>query len=70
MPSKECENRRCPGQGTDYGLLNPAWPGVTPVTLKPGEPLVLRYRLWIHRGDVAAGGVQQAYDAYRQAATK
>jgi hypothetical protein len=50
-----------------YGLLNPAWPGVTPITLKPGEPLVLRYRLWIHRGDAATGGVQQAYDAFRQA---
>ena len=48
-----------------YGLLNPAWPGVTPVVLNPQEPLVLRYRLWIHRGDVTAGGVQQAYEAYR-----
>lgn len=52
-----------------YGFLNPAWPGVTRVVLKPDEPITLRYRFWIHRGDSAAGGVQQAYEAYRRAAS-
>jgi hypothetical protein len=52
-----------------YGFLNPAWPGTTPVILKPDEPITLRYRLWIHRGDAAAGGVQQAYEAYRRTAS-
>jgi len=51
-----------------YGLLNPAWPGTTPVAIDPQQPVVLRYRLWIHRGDAAAGGVGQAYEAYRKQA--
>lgn len=51
-----------------YGFLNPAWPGVTPVVFNPREPVTLRYRLWVHRGDAAAGGVQQAYEAYRRTA--
>jgi hypothetical protein len=49
-----------------YGLLNPAWPGTTPVKVEPGKPLVLRYRLWIHRGDATAGVVAEAYEAYRK----
>jgi hypothetical protein len=49
-----------------YGFLNPAFPGTTPVKLEPDKPLVLRYRLWIHRGDAAAGGVPEAYEAYRK----
>ena len=47
-----------------YGFLNPAWPGPTPVTLEPGKPLTLQYRLWVHRGDAAAGAVAQAYTDY------
>jgi hypothetical protein len=53
-----------------YGFLNPAWPGTNPVTLEPGKPLVLRYRLWIHRGDAMAGAIRQAYEAYRQATAR
>lgn len=49
-----------------YGLLNPAWPGTTPVAIPSGKPLVLEYRMWIHRGDAAAGGVREAYEAYRK----
>lgn len=48
-----------------YGFLNPAWPGMTSVTLEPGKPIVLRYRLWIHRGDAVAGAVGQAFEKYR-----
>jgi hypothetical protein len=44
-----------------YGDLNVAWPGLEPVVLAPKAPVTLRYRLWIHRGDAAAGGVAAAY---------
>jgi len=46
------------------GLVNISWPGLTPVVLKPGEPVILRYRIYVHRGDVVAGGVGAAYTAY------
>lgn len=51
-----------------YGFLNPAWPGVQAVALDPQQPITLRYRLWIHRGDAAAGEVAQEYEVYRAAA--
>jgi len=47
-----------------YGFVNPAWPGVQPFALEPGKPLTLEYRLWVHRGDAAAGGVAKAYQDY------
>ena len=46
------------------GLVNVSWPGLTPVILKPGEPIVLRYRIYVHRGDAAAAGIEAAYDRY------
>jgi hypothetical protein len=61
-----------PGNPTDpvgwtlrpYGILNPAWPGTGEVTLQPGQSVTLRYRLWIHRGNVEAGHVADAYEAF------
>jgi hypothetical protein len=46
------------------GVLNPSWPGLKPAVLQPEKPVVLRYRLYIHRGDAAAGGVGEAYQRY------
>jgi hypothetical protein len=46
------------------GLINVSWPGLTSVVLKPGEPVILRYRIYVHRGDAAAGEVKEAYAAY------
>lgn len=46
------------------GFLNPSWPGGGTVELKPGRPVTLRYRIYIHRGDVEEGGVRQAWEAY------
>ena len=46
------------------GLINVSWPGLSPVVLKPGEPVVLRYRIYVHRGDAASAGVKAVYDRY------
>lgn len=50
---------------TSYaGLLNVSWPGLGRVLLHPGKPIILRYRLYIHRGDLTAGRIQQAFQRY------
>jgi hypothetical protein len=46
------------------GVLNPSWPGLKPAVLQPEKPVVLRYRLYVHRGDAAVGGVREAYQRY------
>ena len=50
---------------TSYaGIINVSWPGLEPVVLQPDKPVVLRYQIYIHRGDVATGGVRPAYAAF------
>ncbi len=49
-----------------YGFLGVDWPGLQPVTLQPGEPVTLKYRAWVHRGDVEAGGVAEAYRQFAE----
>jgi hypothetical protein len=47
-------------------MENVAYPGRDPVPLSAEQPLVLRHRLVIHRGDVAASRIadhEQAYGA-------
>jgi hypothetical protein len=51
------------------GFLNPEWPGLPSVELKPGEPRRLSYRIYIHRGNAETGRVREAYEAYRCAST-
>lgn len=46
------------------GIINASWPGLSSVVLQPGEPVTLRYRIYVHRGDVATGGVKAAYARY------
>lgn len=46
------------------GVINVSWPGLEPIVLKPGEPVTLRYRIYVHRGDAAGADVKAAYDAY------
>jgi hypothetical protein len=46
------------------GIINASWPGLGPVVLKPGEPVILRYRIYVHRGDSEAGKVKASYAAY------
>jgi hypothetical protein len=44
-----------------YGVLNPTWPALETADLVPGKPVTLRYGLWIHRGDCAAGEVAKVH---------
>jgi hypothetical protein len=46
------------------GILNPSWPALAGAMLAPGVPVSLRYRLYVHRGDVVSGRVKEAYEAY------
>jgi hypothetical protein len=48
----------------DYGMLAVGWPGVTAQTLQPGKETVVRYRLWIHRGNPGANEIQRVYEGY------
>jgi hypothetical protein len=48
------------------GIINPSWPGLKPVTLGPGQPLQLCYRIYVHGGDAARGKVADAYSLYIQ----
>jgi len=47
------------------GFLNVSWPGLKPFVLQPGQPVTLRYRMYIHRGDMTASHIQEAYEIYR-----
>jgi len=48
----------------EYGYIGLTWPGLDMVTLEPGKPLNLRYRLWVHRGDVKAGRAAEAWETF------
>jgi len=47
-----------------YGFLGPSWPCLEPYTLEPGAPVTLAYRVYLHRGDAAAGKVAEAFERY------
>jgi hypothetical protein len=47
-----------------YGVLDCCWPSVELYKLKPGEPVRMRYRVWVHRGDFDGGKVAAAHDAF------
>ena len=60
-----------PGSPVDWlvrnsyaGVLNPSWPGLAGTTLATDVPVTLRYRVYVHRGDAAAGRVAEAYAAF------
>jgi hypothetical protein len=46
------------------GILNVSWPGLEPVVLKPGVPVTLGYRIYIHKGDSKEGEVEKEYQRY------
>lgn len=49
------------------GVINPSWPGLKPVTLRPGQPMRLGYRIYIHRGGPADGKLAEKYGLYSAA---
>jgi len=51
-----------------YGFLGVNWPGLRSVTLEPHQPVHLRYRVWVHRGDADSGAVAAAYEAFHEPA--
>lgn len=46
------------------GILNVSWPGLKPAVLQPGKPAILRYRIYVHRGNAAEGRIRQAYEKF------
>lgn len=47
-----------------YGFLGVSWPGIDPYVLEPGQPITMRFRIWIHDGDARNGAVEQAYAGF------
>lgn len=41
------------------GVLNPEWPGLDTKTLRPGNPVKLKYRLIVHKGRLEANEIQK-----------
>jgi len=48
----------------EYGFLGVDWPGLGRYVLEPGKPVVLAYRVFVHRGDAQAAKVAEAYEAF------
>lgn len=46
------------------GFMNASWPGLDTKVLNPGEPVTLRYRLYVHRGAAQPATIQDAYEKY------
>ena len=46
------------------GVINPSWPGLEGAILDEDGPVSLKYRVYLHRGDVTAGKVKEAYQTY------
>ncbi len=50
---------------TSYaGLLNVSWPGLESILFHPGKPITLRYRIYIHRGDMTQEQIHLVYSRY------
>ena len=49
-----------------YGLTGVSWPGLNNVKFEPGKPVTLKYRIWIHNGDVESGKVAEAYEEFAE----
>jgi hypothetical protein len=47
-----------------YGFLGACWPHEQEHVVKPGESIVLKYRLYVHRGDAESGKVAEAFAKY------
>ena len=52
------------------GILDPCWPGLMGAALAADVPVILRYRIYVHRGDAVTGKVAEAYASYLAAEKK
>jgi hypothetical protein len=57
-----------PGAYPRWRSVQPAWPGSRKVDLPKGEPLLLRYRLWIHPGLGDEATLTDVWQSYAQPA--
>jgi hypothetical protein len=57
-----------PGAYPRWRSVQPAWPGSRRVDLPKGEPLVLKYRLWIHPGLSNEAALADVWQSYAQPA--
>lgn len=49
-----------------YGPQCVGWPGVKPATIEPDHPVVLRYRVYIHKTELSVDELDAKYKAYVQ----
>jgi len=59
-----------PNHPTTWHCRNDGWAGAavcadSPLTVRPGETLRLRYRIVLHRHDARSGAVAQRFAEYR-----
>lgn len=48
-----------------YGFTGVSWPGLKNVTMEPGQPVHLKYRVWIHNGNAEDGKVAEVYKFFK-----
>jgi hypothetical protein len=48
-----------------YGFLGVAWPGVDRISLKPGDMIQLKARIWVHDGNADEGMSSEAYNVFQ-----
>ncbi len=46
------------------GILNPQWPGTEVAVLEPDEPLTLRYRMYVYRGETDPARLAEIYQQW------
>jgi len=46
------------------GILNPQWPGTEGTVLEPGDPVTLRYRLYVFLGEADPGHLAERYQEW------
>jgi len=47
-----------------YGPQCCGWPGTKKATIEPGKPVVLRYRIYIHKSELSVDQIDAAYKKY------
>lgn len=48
----------------EYGFLGASWPGLETFEFAPKQPVTVRHRIWIHRGNLETGHVKEEFERY------